>query len=181
MTVFPLLVAVGVAAGCAAHATHRIEKTLEHVAIRDEPDPDRAYLIIDANVVPADQPQPTWIHIWRGLTGIHLKPGQAMYALHTGRAVVTHLDFQDSPASGLGTIFIQAPIMELRPGTIYFYGTIQIDVSEQPRSVRTLWDPSLYLLACQQAPQVFRQFDLETIYRRPENEVPLPPCRERRN
>lgn len=146
------------------------------------PDPDMAYLVIGARVIPGGQPQPKWIHIARKsgvrLAGyVSLPTDAAIHALEPGRYSVRKFNFRDSTRTAKGAQRLgKLPEFELEAGRIYYYGTLELDESGKDGVLRTRVDPELYSEACEQAPYVLLAFELEWLFPERAGQDELPAC-----
>lgn len=173
--VLPCLVSIAIAAGCVNSARHK----LEQADVGDVPDDNKAYLVIDASILPEDRPQPTWIRLFGYVHDAYLSTSRDIFELPPGVRRVTHVDFRDSPGTGHRAVALrQTQDMFLKPGTIYYYGRLEIAGDRRQRRVRTVLDPDLFRRACKRAPKHFRQFDVVLVGPLAESGAALPECEE---
>lgn len=91
--------------------------------------PGRSYVILDAVVTNRGSKQPTWIALYDGTRIHHLSTEHPISEVPSGSYVLSHFDFQQSQASGVGTIQMYAEGWEsvtLLPDTIHFIGVVEL-------------------------------------------------------
>ena len=146
-------------------------RAMERVAISHVPNPDKAYLIINASFLPKGQPQPTWVGLSQMFSFEHLVTTKDVFEVQPTISRVSIVYFAERPGPknkypGYKKIYVglNTPIVWLNAGTIYFYGRVEIDDSPGSRTlIRTVRDLDLYRRACEQAPELFEQFDVVPI------------------
>ncbi len=90
-----------------------------------------------------------------------------------------HVDFGERPSGPGDSIrFKGTPYLELEPGTIYYYGRLEITYENSKNKIRTIRDLTLYQRACERAPELFRQFEVVTVFEESPGDEPFPPCDE---
>lgn len=157
---------LGLTVGCTALGPARDWGFLAEIS--DNPEPEKAYLIIGANILPADRRQPAWVAIFESSATIprqrdfaHLSTSRAIFELDPGMWSVVHLDFEQNPRLGRSSTLrfrTTAPEIELEAGKIHYYGRLQVEKNVRRKLLRTVADHALYRRACEQAPEVFRRF-----------------------
>ncbi len=171
----PCLLSIALAAGCVNSSRLKIAQT----EVGEVPDDEKAYLVIDASVLPGDRPQPTWIRLFGYVHDAYLSTSRDIFELPPGVRRVTFVDFRDSPGTGHRAVALrQTQDMFLKPGTIYYYGRLEIAGDRRQRRVRTVFDPDLFRRACKQAPQHFRRFGMVLVGPLADSGVDLPKCAE---
>ncbi len=173
------LVVTGLTIGCTT--VDPALGAMERVSISEIPNAKKAYLIINASFLPKEQPQPTWVALSQLFHLLHLVTTSDVFEVEPTKSKVSHLDFQERPAQGFSkTIYVKGntPIVRLNAGTIYFYGRLEIDNTASRTLIRTVRDLALYRRACEQAPELFEQFEVVPIGPIARDGGVLPKCDE---
>lgn len=174
-----LVVTAILISAAAACAVDPVQVAIKEVEISDIPDATKAYLIINASVTPPEERQPTWTAIGGPMYYGHLTTTKDIFELLPGRHQIYHLDFQESPMSGIRTVGLYStPKISLKAGTIYYYGKVEIEKSKRRKWVRTIYDLNLYRRACEYAPRLFQKFEVVPIGPLASHELAFPPCDE---
>lgn len=165
---------------CAAGCADQTELSRGRVVVSELPDPEKAYLVVGANVIPSHWRQPTWIGVHKRGRHAHLATELAVFELNPGEVHFCHVDFQQNPMSGNGTLHFGrvSPGMELKPGMIHYFGRLEVDGTVPATSIRAVRDLDLYRRACEQAPELFRAFEIEIVGPLSRKDELLPGCDE---
>jgi hypothetical protein len=136
----------------------------------DSPQAGKAYLIIGASLLPADERQPRWIGISRSGRKSYLRTTNSIFELWPGTYTVSHVSFDEIPKwkhfqsllmGHLANMWFSRPIeVNVYPGKINYYGRLEIQEDADPHKhpSQLVLDRDLYRRACEQAPEVFRAF-----------------------
>ncbi len=159
------LVVAGLMIGCSS--VKPALRAMERVAISHVPNPDKAYLIINASFLPKGQPQPTWVGLSQKFSFEHLVTTKNVFEVRPTISRVSIVYFTERPGPkkidpGPKNIYVglNTPIVWLNAGTIYFYGRVEIDSTGRRTLIRTVRDLDLYRRACEQVPELFEQFEV---------------------
>lgn len=146
------------------------------------PDASKAYLVVSASALPADNPQPRWIHLVRQ-SGVRLAGSEdlstdrVIFELSPARYNIRKLNFRDNANSSSDLRrFRNLPYVTLEAGKIYYYGNLVLDESGEDPRVYTHYDAELYRRACAEAPLVFGMFETEWLFPEMQAAHELPSC-----
>mgnify|MGYP001818345640 CR=1 FL=1 len=171
-----LTIIISLAVGCAIDPVQSEKQKTQPSAV---PNPKKAYLIIGGNVLPEDQPQPTWLAIAGLYYSVHLSTSEAVFEIQPGRRTLKHFDFARSHHASTRTMHLLSTAeFVVRPGTISYYGRVEISRNKRQKIVRTVFDHELYRRACARVPEHFEVLELEVVGPLADHNIELKPCRE---
>jgi hypothetical protein len=171
------IILMSMAAGCASHSQH----DMEQAETSDNRDALEAYLIIGASILPSEEPPAKWIALHSRTMNVHIPTSEAIYGMYPGNYKVVHFDLHEIPiyANHTDISFWKTPRVKLEAGKIYYYGRLEVTKKKNQIWSRTVQDPALFRRACEDAPELFQQFEVVVVGPlAKDHNVVLPPCDE---
>ncbi len=173
--IWVLIVLVAALVGCVS----RNELNREWVALSPDPNPQKAYLVIDAEVSPQIADNQSLLGVFSFYDYAHLPQTAAIFELKPGPRRVYHLDYIGKPGGRQDrAVFRDTEIFGLGAGQIHYYGRIEIQLGKYGTRIKTVHDAGLLYQACQEAPQVFAAFPVVVVGPLEQSGPELSPCSE---